>query len=166
MSRCESCNRPLRDPRSIELGFGPGCWARLAHTERAAVRASLHVESAGSDDATQPAPAGLSTQVASPVPAPAPRPPQRSDSALAVLASWVVGLLVVLALVLFWRWLLVGIGIVGAAAVSGLLIEHVQERRLAAARRPARERPVAREADEIAPAVGSRTVPTTPSGAI
>jgi hypothetical protein len=170
MSRCGSCNRPLRDARSIELGFGPGCWARLGFTEREAVRASLRV-AAEEAEATRPAPVGSSTLVASAAPAPDPAPPERSDSALAVVASWVVGLTLVLALLLFWRWLLLGIGIMGATAATGLLIEHLQERRIAIGRMPTPNLPrlvrsVSREADEIATAVGSPTRRTTPSGAL
>ncbi|WP_145099193.1 DUF6011 domain-containing protein [Sporomusa sp. KB1] len=27
MSRCKRCNRTLKDPLSIERGYGPVCWA-------------------------------------------------------------------------------------------------------------------------------------------
>lgn len=30
MRRCGLCNRPLRDRESVQLGFGPACWARLS----------------------------------------------------------------------------------------------------------------------------------------
>jgi hypothetical protein len=26
---CGKCNRPIKDPRSIERGFGPTCWGRI-----------------------------------------------------------------------------------------------------------------------------------------
>jgi hypothetical protein len=173
MGRCGSCNRPLRDPQSIRLGYGPGCWARLGYAERTAVRASL-AESA--IDSPRPSPAERDTLVTATTPAPEPCPPERSDSALAVIAAWTVGLILVLALVLFWRWFLLGLGIVAATAVTGLLVEHVRERRLVleqlrerglpADGPPMLVRSVARERDEIAPSIGSRSVPTTPSGAL
>jgi hypothetical protein len=200
MRRCESCNRPLRDPQSRELGYGPGCWARLSHLERTAVRDRLALaaeadgdpvpsvaarsaasatgaerttrttrsqRAAGRAHAARDVQAAASgTAVASATPAPAPCPPRRSDSALAVIAAWTVGLLTVLGLAMFWQWVLLGAGVVAGLAVTGLLIERVQERRLAAESAPTLVRSVAREADELATAVGSRTVPTTPSGAL
>jgi hypothetical protein len=187
MRRCESCNRPLRDPESLQRGYGPGCWAALTHIERAAVRHRLAMEAetvgepahrawarpstsaAGATDAADAGPVVRSGRVASVLsaaPAPEPCPPERSDSALAVAAAWIVGLLTLLGLLLFWQWVLLGIGVVTGMAVTGLLIERVQERRQAVEPAPGLVRSVAREAEDIATAVGSRTVPTTPSGAM
>jgi hypothetical protein len=173
MSRCGSCNRPLRDARSIELGFGPGCWARLDYTEREAVRARLRL-AAEAAERRRPAPEATAPRVAAVTAPPEPAPPQRSDSVLATLAAWAVGLTLVLALILFWRWLLVGIGILGATAMAGLLIERLQERGVAIPGLPKLVRSVSREADEIAAtmgprpstAVGSRSMPTTPTSAM
>jgi hypothetical protein len=173
MSRCGSCNRPLRDSRSIELGFGPGCWARLDYTEREAVRARLRA-AAEVAKATRPAQVGPAAMIASATPAPDPAPPQRSDSALAVIGAWVVGLTLVLGLFLFWKWLLIGAGLLAATAVSGLVIEHLQERRIATGAVPRLLRSVSREADGLASAmgarsanaVGSRSMPTTPTSAV
>jgi hypothetical protein len=96
--------------------------------------------------------------VVGPTPVPTPRPPQRSDSALAVMASWVVGLVTVLALVMFWQWVLLGLGLMGATAATGLLVEHLQERRLAAEGSPALVQAVSRKTAELGEAVraGSR----------
>jgi hypothetical protein len=184
MRRCESCNRPLKDPASRELGYGPGCWARLTHIDRAAVRERLRVEAEAADDAARRArtrvaatastgataetvpTASTVPSLAEATPPPEPCPPQRSDSVLAMAAAWTVGLLTVLGLLMFWQWVLLGAGVVTGLAVTGLLIEHVQERRHAAEDAPRLVRSVAREAEDIATAVGSRTVPTTPSGAM
>lgn len=29
---CGKCNRPLKDPRSIERGYGPDCWKKVKAT--------------------------------------------------------------------------------------------------------------------------------------
>ncbi|NLE27070.1 MAG: hypothetical protein GX625_17355 [Clostridiaceae bacterium] len=26
---CGKCNRPLKDPKSIERGYGPDCWRKI-----------------------------------------------------------------------------------------------------------------------------------------
>lgn len=28
-TNCGKCGRPLKDPKSIERGFGPTCWAKV-----------------------------------------------------------------------------------------------------------------------------------------
>jgi hypothetical protein len=157
MSRCGSCNRPLRDPRSVELGFGPGCWERLHPVERAMVQASLESATPSAFGAAGVAPEDRPS-LAGVGPMPTPRPPQRSDSALAVLGSWAVGLVTVLALVMFWQWLLIGLGLMAATAATGLLVERIQERRVAAEGAPALMQAVSRRKDEIGEAVaaGSR----------
>jgi hypothetical protein len=155
MRRCGSCNRPLRGTRSVRLGYGPNCWDRLDEAERTAVFARLRAENAARRRIAE---------LAATAPTPVPRPPQRSDSPLAIILAWSTGLLAVLAVVALWRWLLLGIGLLVATAVAGLVIERVQERRLAAERPLRIVRPYPREGDVPAPRMGTRTVPTTPSG--
>jgi hypothetical protein len=124
--RCGSCHRPLRDPGSIALGYGPGCWARLSTTARA-------VALADRDGTTESgyAPPPTATVAAPRVTVAATgQAPGRSTSPLAVVASWTIVLLAVYVLLEHWRWVLGGLALVAGTAAVGLLIEGLQRRRL------------------------------------
>jgi hypothetical protein len=142
--RCGSCNRPLKDPGSIELGYGPGCWSRLSTTARAialtgggGVAESSHAPPlVPVQTATSVAPDATPSENAAPAASPAgattatrSQPPPRSTSPLAVVASWTIVLLAVYVLLEHWRWVLAGVALVAATASVGLLVEHVQRRR-------------------------------------
>lgn len=50
-TNCGKCGRPLKDPKSIECGFGPTCWANFQaeqatpdRNEQEAVQAALKEE--------------------------------------------------------------------------------------------------------------------------
>jgi hypothetical protein len=129
--RCGSCHRPLRDPGSIALGYGPGCWARLGTTARAIALADRD----GADESlheTTLAPTAAATPITAATPVSAATTshvPRRSTSPLAVVASWTIVLLAVYVLLEHWRWVLGGVALVAATAAVGLLVEGVQRRR-------------------------------------
>lgn len=72
------------------------------------------------------------------------------------MASWVAGLLTVLALVMFWRWLLLGLGLMGASVATGLLVERLRVRRLAADGPSAPARALSRSRHAIGEVVTAR----------
>lgn len=123
--RCGLCQRPLRDPASIELGFGPDCWSRLDATARRSVLEARPDAAGVAVPALAPPGAG-----GNPGRTPA-RPPSRRSvaSPLAVAGAWAVVLAAVLVLLEYWRFVLVGVALVAVAAGLGLLVERYQHRR-------------------------------------
>jgi hypothetical protein len=124
--RCGSCHRPLRDPGSVELGYGPGCWARLSTTARAVALADREATTESGPEPPPP-PIAAAPPIATVI---TPQVPRRSTSPLAVVASWTIVLLAVYVLLEHWRWVLGGAALVAATALVGLLIEGLQRRRV------------------------------------
>lgn len=81
-------------------------------------------------------PPGSGASAVTAVPVPTRPVGQRSSSPVAVVGAWIVVLLAVLVLLEYWRWVLLGAGIVAATAALGLLIERYQERHRGHADRP------------------------------
>jgi hypothetical protein len=136
--RCGLCNRPLRDRESIELGFGPTCWHRLSvvagptRPPTASVPRALNGSGppvVGPEEA-QAAPDSPRGGTPGGVPVMRSTQEVRSDAApVAVAFGWLVVVAAMLALVEYWRWVLVGLAVLVGVAVLGVLLEWLQARR-------------------------------------
>lgn len=153
MGRCGLCNRPLQDEQSIELGYGPACWARLSAAAAPPARGMTRetTESTVSVLPTpltvsQTSPAGGATPATDRAQGPAfvPSTPPRQwstsgphvpagsqDSPVLVALGWLVVLGALVALVEYWRWVVLGLAVLAVLAATGTLLEWAGERRRA-----------------------------------
>jgi hypothetical protein len=140
----------LRDRESIELGFGPTCWHRLSLVAGPRKPASADVPSGQVNGHEVPA-------VSLPQHSTAPASPRDSASGdfrdirpatriradagpLAVAIGWLVIVAALLALVEYWRWVVLGLAVLVGLALLGVLLEWFHARRHAAPTVSARAR--------------------------
>lgn len=153
MSRCGLCNRPLHDRESIALGFGPTCWSRLSAaagsrpTPASTSGAAVSVVAVTTDPAASGVVASATGAPVPPIAAATSDPtrhespgasvgatdgavaPRATDSPALAGLGWLLVLAALVALVEYWRWVVVGLAVLGAVAASGALLEWLMARR-------------------------------------